>query len=341
MNYLGKKEKLNDFIFDTIKNFIEINNDYLTNERTFFDLFTGTSSVAKYWKNREFNVSANDIQFYSFVKANSLLNNFNVRKIKIQKIIDKINLINCNDIEEGFITKNYSPFNNQTRTFFTIENAKIIDYSISLIKENFKDKKINKNEKYFLIAKLIDSASKVSNTAVVFEAYLKSFKPTALKKITLVNDIDLIKEKTKSKVYNEDINILISKVKGDILYLDPPYNSRGYDSNYHLLETISLGDEPEIKNVSGKRVGLEKKSSFTAKRTAKDAMTFLLENAKFQYVFISYNNEGIISPIEFINLFEKNKWIYKIYKKKYKRFKSSKIDGPKYVEEIIYAIKKY
>jgi len=39
------------------------------------------------------------------------------------------------------------------------------------------------------------------------------------------------------KVYNEDSNKLIKKISGDILHLDPPYNSRQYGANYHLLNT--------------------------------------------------------------------------------------------------------
>ncbi|WP_264080441.1 DNA adenine methylase [Fusobacterium pseudoperiodonticum] len=51
----------------------------------------------------------------------------------------------------------------------------------------------------------------------------------------------------KGKVYNEDVNSLIKKVKGDILCLDSPYNTRQYSTNYHLLETISKYDNPVIK----------------------------------------------------------------------------------------------
>ena len=41
------------------------------------------------------------------------------------------------------------------------------------------------------------------------------------------------------EVYNEDANSLIKRIEGDILYLDPPYNSRQYSANYHLLNTIA------------------------------------------------------------------------------------------------------
>ncbi len=44
-------------------------------------------------------------------------------------------------------------------------------------------------------------------------------------------------------VFNEDANMLIKSISGDILYLDPPYNAREYGANYHLLNTIALYDD--------------------------------------------------------------------------------------------------
>ena len=57
----------------------------------------------------------------------------------------------------------------------------------------------------------------------------------------------------KNEVYNEDANLLIKKIKGDILYLDPPYNTRQYGANYHLLNTIALYDDFIPKGKTGLR----------------------------------------------------------------------------------------
>ena len=42
-----------------------------------------------------------------------------------------------------------------------------------------------------------------------------------------------------------DANELASREQFDLLYIDPPYNARQYCTNYHLLETLAMGDEPE------------------------------------------------------------------------------------------------
>ena len=63
----------------------------------------------------------------------------------------------------------------------------------------------------------------------------------------VINPLELIFKNKKYEVYNKDSKELIKEIKGDILYLDPPYNTRKYDTNYHILETIALYENPKIK----------------------------------------------------------------------------------------------
>ena len=99
----------------------------------------------------------------------------------------------------------------------------------------------------------------------------------------------------KGKVYNEDINELINKIHGDVLYLDPPYNARQYCTNYHILETIARYDNPEIKGKTGLRNYDTQKSKYCSKRTVKSEFEDLIKKANFKYIFLSYNNEGLMS----------------------------------------------
>jgi len=45
--------------------------------------------------------------------------------------------------------------------------------------------------------------------------------------------IDPIKTKNVT-IFREDTNILAKKIKTDIVYIDPPYNSRQYSRFYHV-----------------------------------------------------------------------------------------------------------
>lgn len=59
----------------------------------------------------------------------------------------------------------------------------------------------------------------------------------------------------QNELYNQDINNLIKVVSADVIYLDPPYNSRQYCDAYHLLENIARWEKPEVYGVAKKWIG--------------------------------------------------------------------------------------
>ena len=191
-----------------------------------------------------------------------------------------------------------------------------------------------------MLACLIEAADKVANTASVYEAFLKDLKKSAQKPLIL-NPLELVFKDKKYSIYNEDSKNLIKKIKGDILYLDPPYNSRKYDTNYHILETIALYDNPKIKGKTGTRIENTKRSNYCLKDKAALELEDLIKNAKFKYILLSYNDEGIISEKEIKEIMSKY-GEYKRYEKRHKRFKSDNDREYKknYTIEYIHCLKK-
>lgn len=327
MNYIGSKLSLINFIDDTISN--KINMDYDKSSLIFCDIFSGTGVVAKHFKEKGFSIIANDLQYYSFVRINHLIKNNEVLQFK-KLPFNPIDYLNNLPGEKGFIYKNYSKTgtldNQYTRLYFTDENAMKIDSARMQIELWYQDNLINLNEYYFLISSLIESADKVANTASVYEAFLKKIKSSASKELVITPLEYVINHNGANyEVYNEDSNILINSIKGDVLYLDPPYNTRRYHTNYHMLETIALYDNPEIKGKTGLRVDDSKKSDFSLKRKAALALEDLIEKADFKYIFLSYNNEGIITFDDIEKIFKKY-GEYSVVSTEYKRFKSDKDD---------------
>ena len=137
---------------------------------------------------------------------------------------------------------------------------------------------------------------------------------------------------------------MIEDINAEVLYLDPPYNSRQYSSNYHVLETIALYDNPILKGKTGIRENYFK-SDFCKKATALESLTKIIKSANVKYILLSYNNEGIISPNEIKKLFNDIGEV-KIFEKDYRRFRSeSNHDKRQYkvkddkTKEIIYLCK--
>ena len=130
--------------------------------------------------------------------------------------------------------------------------------------------------------------------------------------------------KCENEVFNEDGNELIHKIKGDILYLDPPYNARQYGSNYHLLTTIAKYDTFKPQGKTGLRSYY--RSSYCKKNEVKKSFVELIKNANFKYIFLSYNNEGLMTEDEIRSIMSAY-GKYSLKTTNYQRFKADKTEN--------------
>ncbi|HEU0226133.1 MAG TPA: DNA adenine methylase [Arachidicoccus soli] len=318
MNYIGSKYKLSEFIEKAVK--LTVGRDL--SAKVFCDLFAGTGIVGRSFKPIVKQVLSNDIEYYSYVLNQNYIGNHLPIENKKQ-LIEELNTI---PVKEGFIYKNYCKGGHGERMYFSDDNGKKIDSVRTKIESWNKKKIINKNEYFFLLASLLESADKVANTAAVYGAYLKKIKKTAQQSFNL-NPADFFENETKHLVFNTDSNKLIRKIEGDILYLDPPYNSRQYGANYHLLNTIAKYDKFLPKGKTG--LPNYNKSDYCRKETIENSFEELIRNAQFPYIFLSYNNEGLMS-VEFIENIMKKYGHYHYEKIAYQRFKADKTQKRKH-----------
>lgn len=314
MNYIGSKFTLSSFLEENIKQTIKENDSKNLSECIFCDLFTGTAAVSKIFKNQVSKIIANDKEYYSFVLAKNYIKNHKTIKRKNELI----EILNNLEKVKSKISFNYSTCGNEKRQYFSESNAMKIDAIRSKIEEWKNEDFINEEEYFFLLASLLESADKVANTASVYGAFLKHIKKSAQKEIIL-KPAEFDCGNTKSVIFNEDANNIITKIKGDILYLDPPYNSREYGANYHLLNTIALYDDFTPKGKTGLRE--YEKSNWCKKDKVYKELENLIKNADFKFIFLSYNDEGLLSLNQIKEIFEKY-GKYDLKSKIYKRFKA-------------------
>ena len=153
MNYIGSKYSILSYIDEVIEDFVKPKNTV-----TLCDIFAGTGVVSKYFKEKGYNIIANDIEYFSYVTLKGLIENSDELKFEklTKKHIDPFICLNGLNGKKGFIYRNYSLGGTNKKEFkrqyFSDENARKID-AIRIKIEKWKKKKlITELEYYYLIA---------------------------------------------------------------------------------------------------------------------------------------------------------------------------------------------
>ena len=345
MRYYGAKTKLLPFIEEVVKS------TGVNGTSNFVDLFAGTTSVGQHFKKLGYTVFSNDMLEFSYALSKTYIElnkEPEFKKLKsrlklkdgLNSLFNYLNKLDTNT--QGFIYENYSP--NGGRMYFTDENAKKIDTFRTLFEEWKDEKLINGLEYYYLITSLLRGVNLVSNVTGTYGAYLKTWDNRALKPLTL-EEVPIIESITKNKAFKKDANELIRNIKPDILYLDPPYNSRQYASNYFLLELIAEGwfgvKKTEIYGKTGMRNYEHQKSDYCSKAKALNALEDLVLNgSKAKYILLSYNNEGVISQTGIQKALERVGEVETMLEN-HKRYKSinQTLEDPQLTMEFVYKVK--
>lgn len=320
MNYIGSKQRVSSFIKESIVG--TVGEDL--SQKVFCDLFAGTGIVGRTFKKDVKKVIANDMEYYSYV-----LNKNYIQNHQVFDYHDRVQELNSLPLKEGFIYQHYCKGSGSDRQYFSDENGQKIDAIRTTIKEWRESAKIDESMYYFLLTSLLESSDKVANTASVYGAYLKHLKKTAQQPLVL--EPALFEENDNThQVFNEDSNTLIEKIQGDILYLDPPYNEREYGANYHILNTIAKYEIFTPKGVTG--LPEYKRSAFTKRTKVRKSFEELIQRADFPYIFVSYNNEGMMKEDEIKAIMMKY-GKYDLKKMSYKRFIADKV-GRRNVKDV-------
>lgn len=314
MNYIGSKYKLSSFIYNSVKDVTGSN----LSEKIFCDLFAGTGIIGRTFKKEVKKVISNDIEYYSYVLNKNYIENH--EPLDFYSFIEELNLLKG---KKGFIFDQYSEKGRFDRQYFSENNGQKIDAIRQKIEEWKTKEVISEKFYFFLLASLLESADKIANTAAVYGAFLKQIKKTAQRELILEPAIFELND-NDHQVFNENSNHLIKKIEGDILYLDPPYNAREYGANYHLLNTIALYDSFNPKGKTGLRQ--YQKSDYCKKQKVAKSFEELVKDAQFKYIFLSYNNEGLMPEGTIKEILQKYGKL-DLFTIQYQRFKADKTEN--------------
>lgn len=267
--YIGSKAKLADWIMGLIDKETE-------HIKTFVDIFAGTAIISSRALSRYNKVIVNDILYANNVIYKGFFLDGVWDKEKINDILVSYNSLDPEMLPENYFSENFGD------KFYEHNIAKLIGY----IRQDIENIKAELTEKEYniLLTTLIYNIDKLANTVGHFDAYIKKpIKPQSLR-------LRLIDAKSYSNVeiYRENSNLLAPKIKSDLVYIDPPYNSRQYCRFYHLYETLIKWDKPQLYGVALKPEPENMSNYCTVK--ARDSFEDLIKNLNTRYLVVSYNN---------------------------------------------------
>lgn len=267
--YTGSKFKLADWICNLISQNCE--------GESFCDIFAGTAIMSKRMLDSKRTIYINDFLFSNEIIYKAFFEQTKFDNKKLQKYKTMFSKLNTNELDENYISENFGG------KYFSHNDSLIIGHIREFLET---DTNLNEKEKNILIASLLYSADKAANTVGHYDAYIKS------KIIPDTFSFDLINPyiyKNKNIIISRtDANQLAKEIECDIVYIDPPYNSRQYSRFYHVLENIATWKKPELFGTACKPEA-ENMSDY-CRSSATETFRDLIKSLKCNYIVVSYNN---------------------------------------------------
>ncbi len=263
---------------------------------TALDLFTGTTRVARKFKELGMTVTAVDTASYSEVFAKTWIE-LDANECSVIELTDAIAHLNGAEPVSGYFTKTFC----EDARYFQPANGERIDAIRNMIESEYRGSWLYEP----LLTSLILAADRVDSTTGIQMAYLKQWSKrsyTALK----LTDPGLLPGRGFA-LRGDALEVAPKLPAADLAYLDPPYNQHRYFANYHIWETLVRWDAPEVYGIANKRTDVREgdhRSRFNSKPDMPRAIRELIDGVNCQTLVLSYNNESWLTKEELIAICE-------------------------------------
>ena len=309
--YLGNKYKLIPFITNVIS-------AECGNFDTFADIFAGTGAVSSVYTDKH--LITNDILYSNYLCHLTWFSNESFDKKKIENYITYFN--SNIPYQENYMTLNFA------NTYFSDKVCSKIGFIREYIENEYRAQKINVKERAMLITSLLYGLDKIANTCGHYDAYRQNAELTDELILALPEPNTNLRH---NECFNCDTNELVKNISADVVYIDPPYNSRQYSDAYHLVENIARWQKPKVFGVAKKMDRTALKSKYCT-RAAPKVFADLVQDLHAKYIVVSYNNmakkgndrsNARISDTEILDTLQK-KGTVKTFSEQFKAFTTGK-----------------
>ncbi len=339
--YIGNKRKLLGLIKEALNA-----SDITPETHHFVDLFSGTGVVSRFAKQMGYGVTANDWEPYSeeinrcYIETDRAPTFFD--GLPYEDIITRLNNLSP---REDWVTEHLCPRDDENfdiekdRMFYMRKNGMRID----AIRHEISKWDLTPAQRAALLSPLLYQCCYNANTSGVFKGFHNGWggqTRTALYRIQgdlLLRPACFVQNDYKSHVTRMDAELLAKSLqdhtegKESFVYLDPPYNQHPYGANYHVLNSVTLWDKPELSRQimgRGSKAAIrtdwrtDRRSAYTYRKEATQAYTTLLSNLKAHWIATSYSTDGMISLEDMVKINAEHGDV-QIFTKAYKRYRVS------------------
>lgn len=240
-----------------------------------FDAFAGSGVVGARFAELGSKVIMNDLLRHNSLAHETFLLHSHYSR---DKIMDNLRTMSNLPLVSGYIAENFGG------NYFSEENAMRLDAWREYIDESDLDRATSAA----LVTCILYAADKVAQTVGHYDAFFTSNQIARFAELRFPNPVG---SGEGHIILNSDANRVVAEHEVEVLYLDPPYNSRQYSDNYHVLENIATWGKPEVHGISKKMDRSALKSRFSG-RHAEEAFAELITAAKAEMIVLSYSNTG-------------------------------------------------
>jgi adenine-specific DNA-methyltransferase len=332
MRYIGNKTRLLPFILRTLgKSEIPVGSVH--------DAFAGTASVSRALKVQGWRVYSSDLLMSSYVLQRAYV----VADCADPLLDDMAAELASVIPHEGFISRHFSPAGgneSKGRMYFTPVNAGRIDAAREELERWRTAGKVGEDSYYLLLAAIIEGADRVANTAGVYASYMKRWQPNARRSFAITPERPVKGAQPARAHLMDATEAAISIGAVDLLYIDPPYNSRQYVAYYHIPEILARGwseSDPAIRGKVGLLAGEEGRSQWSHGRRVQKLFSALLAATSASHALVSFNSEGHLAPEVLLSLLTRASSDGKVvhFSQRYRRYRAdSDREGRHYHRDI-------
>lgn len=311
---------------------------------TFVDAFAGSGVVARFAKQRGFAVIANDWEPYARVLNIAAIECDDAPALPGLGGYERaLALLNELPGEDGWVSRTLCPVDDDApdphreRLFYRRATGRRLDAVRERIAEWQRHGLVDEASACCLLAPLLYQACWLANTSGVFKGFHAGWggnNGTALHRILAdmrLEPLRFLRNGRRNRVLAVDANTLARELAGevDIVYLDPPYNQHPYASNYHVLNSLTVWDRPDVPPPTspGWRAGIradwrQRRSAFNSRTAATDALSRLLATLPARHVLMSYSTDGTV-PLPRLFELAGELGALAVHSRPYKRYRTS------------------